>query len=96
MVDLGVFFFNACGVRSRPGRHLEVSKHWLPLAVRDFLGQNCQNMSKPSTIRDLRVARYFAVGLIYGGLPATVYGFFLGASCKCNSFVGSIPVAQAI
>jgi len=24
------------------------------------------------------LAQYFAVGLIYGGLPATVYGFFLG------------------
>lgn len=22
--------------------------------------------------------QYFAVGLIYGGLPATIYGFFLG------------------
>eukprot|EP00434_Breviolum_minutum_P034511 symbB.v1.2.030549.t1/scaffold3383.1/size66408/1 len=24
------------------------------------------------------ILQYFAVGLIYGGLPATVYGFFLG------------------
>ena len=24
------------------------------------------------------LAQYFAVGLIYGGLPATVYGFFIG------------------
>ena len=24
------------------------------------------------------LAQYFAVGIIYGGLPATLYGFFIG------------------
>ena len=28
--------------------------------------------------RQAYLAQYFAVGLVYGGLPATTYGFFLG------------------
>ena len=40
-------------------------------------------------------SRYFAVGLIYGGLPATVYGFFLGRGpCRPPRFADWTPRIQ--
>ena len=44
------------------------------------------------------LAQYFAVGLIYGGLPATTYGFLLGylhVPSYVYSTAGTVPPARA-
>ena len=40
--------------------------------------------SDTSLSEGLGQSRYFAVGLIYGGLPATIYGFFLGTHARAQ------------